>query len=294
MNLLTPPFDDVHVRKAVNYGINKAALQKAWGGVTHGAIGTSIEPPTVLETTKDFNPYATANNQGDVAKAMAEMKLSKYDSNKDGKCDPASVCDNLLMVSRNFAPWIDMDPTIQQNLAEIGIKVKIRELDTSTAYTTIQTVNNLIPIAANAGWGKDYADPYTFAVLFLSSGISCTGQVNYSEIGMTQAQARECGPSVLAAWNKVTNNGANPLPSVDAKGNECYAKQGTDRTNCWTQFDQTLMNDVVPWVPYLWANVIGINASTVTKFEFDQFGGVVSYTHLAVNNGIDPNSVPVG
>jgi peptide/nickel transport system substrate-binding protein len=294
MNMLTPPFDDVHVRKAVNYVINKAALQKAWGGVTHGAIGTSIEPPTVLPDTKDFNPYATTGSQGDVAKAMAEMKLSKYDSNQDGKCDPASVCDNLLMVSRNFAPWLDMDPTIQQNLAEIGIKVKIRELDTSTAYTTIQTVDNLIPIAANAGWGKDYADPYTFAVLFQSAGISCTGQVNYSEVGMTKAQASECGPKVLAAWNKVTNNGANPLPSVDSKANECYALQGTDRETCWTEFDKTLMNDVVPWVPYLWANVIGINANTVTKFEFDQFGGVVSYTHLAVNNNIDPNSVPVG
>src|SRR6266516_6564760 len=38
MNLLTPPFDDIHVRKAVNYAIDKAALQKAWGGPIHGQI----------------------------------------------------------------------------------------------------------------------------------------------------------------------------------------------------------------------------------------------------------------
>jgi peptide/nickel transport system substrate-binding protein len=292
MNLLTPPFDDIHVRKAVNYVINKAALQKAWGGPSHGQIGTSIEPPTVLPTTADFNPYPTPNNQGDLTAAMNEMKQSKYDSNHDGKCD-ASVCNNVLMVSRNISQWLDMDPTIQQDLAEIGINLKIRELDTSTSYTTINTVNNLIPIAANAGWGKDYADPYTFAVLFLSAGIACTGQVNYSEVGMTEAQARECGPETLAAWNAVTNSGANPLPSMDAKGKECYALQGDARTSCWSQFDKTVMNDVVPWVPYLWSNVININASTVTKFEFDQFSGVVSYTHIAVNNGIDPNTVPV-
>ena len=42
------------------------------------------------------------------------------------------------------------------------VKVKPRELASSAAYTTIQTVKNLIPIALNAGWGKDYADPYAF------------------------------------------------------------------------------------------------------------------------------------
>ncbi len=293
MNVLVPPFDDVHVRKAVNYVINKAALQKAWGGASHGAIGTSIEPPTVLPTTADYNPYPSPNNQGDVTAAMNEMKQSKYDSNHDGKCD-ASVCNNVLMVSRNIAQWLDMDPTIQQNLAEIGINVKIRELETGTSYTTIQTVDNLIPIAANAGWGKDYADPYTFSVLFQSSGIACQGQVNYSEVGMTKSQASECGSKVLAAWNAVTNNGANPLPSVDKKANECYGLEGDARTSCWTEFDKTLMEDVVPWVPYLWANVIDINASTLTHFEFDQFGGVVSYTHISVNNGINPTDVPVG
>ena len=293
MNLLTPPFDDLHVRKAVNFVIDKSAVQKAWGGPSHGRIATSIEPPTVLPTTADFNPYPTPNNEGDVSAAMNEMKQSKYDTNQDGKCD-ASVCNDVLMVNRDIQPWTDMGPTVQSNLAEIGINVKVRELDTSTAYTTINTVDNLIPIAANAGWGKDYADPSTFAVLFLSSGIICTGQVNYSEIGMTEAQARECGPKVLAAWNAVTDNGANPLPSMDAKANECYALDGQDRTNCWTDFDKTVMNDVVPWVPYLWANAININASTVTRFEFDQFSGVVSYTHIAVNNGIDPNTVPVG
>jgi len=291
MNLLVPPFDDIHVRKAVNLVIDKAALQKAWGGSTHGQIGTSIEPPTVLATTATYDPYPSANHAGDVQAAMAEMKQSKYDSNGDGKCD-ASVCNDVLMVNRNYAPWTDMEPTIQQNLAEIGINVKMRDLDSSTAYTTIATVNKLIPIASNAGWGKDYADPSTFAVLFESNGISCSGAVNYSNVGMSEAQAKECG--VLDAWNAATNNGANPLPNVDAKFNECNAALGDARTTCWTEFDKNVMENVVPWVPYLWATVIGINADSVTKYEFDQFSGTVSYCHIAVNNGLDPNTVPVG
>jgi peptide/nickel transport system substrate-binding protein len=290
MNLLVPPFDDIHVRKAVNYVIDKQSLQKAWGGPSHGDIATSIEPPTVLPNTASFDPYQTPNNAGDIQAAKDEMKQSKYDSDGDGKCD-SSVCDNVLMINRNYPPWTDMTPTLQENLKAIGINVKIRELDSSTAYTTDQTVNKLVPIAANTGWGKDYADPSTFAVLFDSSGISCEGQVNYSEVGMTEAQAKECG--VTDQWNAATNNGKTPLPSVDQKFDECSAQTGDARDACWAEFDQTVMTDVVPWVPYLWATVIGITADTVTKYEFDQFSGTISYCHIAVNNGLDPNKVPV-
>jgi ABC-type transport system substrate-binding protein len=291
MNLLVPPFDDIHVRKAVNYVLDKAALQKAWGGpVVGGDVATTIEPPTVLGDTADYNPYPSPDNAGDVQAAQDEMKQSKYDSNGDGKCD-ASVCKNVVMVNRNYAPWTDMSPILQDNLSQIGINLKIRELEAGTAYTTIQTVKNLIPIAANAGWGKDYADPYTFAVLFDSSGISCTGQVNYSEVGMTRAQAKECG--VLDAWNAVTDNGKNPVPSVGDKFNQCVAATGDSRNPCWAEFDRDLMENVVPWVPYLWAAFPAVTGDSVTKYEYDQFSGAISYCHIAVNNKIDPETVQV-
>jgi len=292
MNLLTPPFDDIHVRKAVNYVIDKSALQKAWGGpVTGGQVATTIEPPTVLADTAKYNPYPSPNNGGDLQAAMDEMKQSKYDSNHDGKCD-ASVCNNLVMVNRNYSPWTDMTPILQDDLSKIGINVKVRELEAGTAYTTIDTVKNLIPIASNAGWGKDYADPSTFAVLFDSSGISCTGAINYSNIGMSLKQAKECG--VEDAWNAATNNGKNPLPSVDSQFDKCSAEPLDSRSACWASFDKDLMENVVPWVPYLWASFATVTANTVTQFEYDQFAGAISFTHLAVNNGLNPNQVPVG
>lgn len=292
MNLLVPPFDDIHVRKAVNYVIDKAALQKAWGGpVVGGEVATTIEPPTVLGDTADYDPYATPNQQGDVDAAKNEMKQSKYDSDGDGKCDD-DACNDVVMVNRNYAPWTDMSPILQDDLAQIGINLKIRELEAGTAYTTIQTVSNLIPIAANAGWGKDYADPSTFAVLFDSTGVSCTGQVNYSEVGMTEDQAKEC--DVTDAWNAATDNGKNPLPSVDDKFTECSNAAGDARNPCWAEFDKELMENVVPWVPYIWASFATVTTDSVTKFEYDQFSGAISWSHIAVDNKIDPNTVNVG
>jgi ABC-type transport system substrate-binding protein len=181
-------------------------------------------------------------------------------------------------VNRTITPFADMTPTLTQDLASIGIQVKVRELDTGTAYTTIQTLKNLVPIAANAGWGKDYADPSTFAVLFDSSGVNCTGQINYAEIGITAAQAKECG--VTAAYNKYKST----IPDVNDQIKTCNAKTGQDRRNCWIDFDKNLMENVVPWVPYLWGQVLTVIGKSVTKYEFDQFSGSPSFCHIAVNN----------
>jgi peptide/nickel transport system substrate-binding protein len=280
MNLLTPPFDDIHVRKAVNYIIDKAALQKVWGGPIHGSIASHIIPPTVLPGfPADYNPYASAGNAGDLAKAQAEMKLStKYDPQGDGMCD-VDACKNVLFINRNSPPHVDMTPIITADLAKIGITLKARELDSSTAYTTVATVDKLIPIGANAGWGKDYADPSTFAVLFHSSGINCSGGINYSNIGMTAAQAAEC--KVTDAYNAA---GGTSIPSVDSDIDACNKISGDARTQCWVKLDQDLMENVVPWVPYLFANQLTVVGKDVTKYEFDQFSGVISLCHVAVSN----------
>src|SRR3954453_7590895 len=97
MNLTQPPFDDIHVRKAMNYIINKEALRKAWGGPVLGSIATHIAPPVMYNNgLAEYDPYATPNQAGDVDKAAAEMKQSKY-SGGSGKCT-ASACKNVLMI----------------------------------------------------------------------------------------------------------------------------------------------------------------------------------------------------
>ena len=66
MNLTQPPFDDVHVRKAMNWIMDKSALQKAWGGPIPGAIATHIVPPVLYNNgLAEYDPYATPNNAGE-------------------------------------------------------------------------------------------------------------------------------------------------------------------------------------------------------------------------------------
>jgi peptide/nickel transport system substrate-binding protein len=280
MNWATPPFDDVHVRKAANWVMDKAGILQAWGGSTFGDIATHNIPPIVLDDklTADYNPYGTEGNRGDEAKAKEEMKQSKYDSNKDGVCD-AKECSNLVMINRNTPTYADSEAVVVSSLAKIGIKVKPRELASSAAYTTIQTVKNKIPIALNAGWGKDFADAVSFVVpLFDSRSIIPTGNTNYPLLGMTPDQAKTLG---IPYPSGVT------IPSVDADIDACQkipAEQKDQSTQCYADLDKKLMEESVPWVPYLWAKNITVTGNTVTKWEFDQFSGYLSFTQMAVNN----------
>jgi peptide/nickel transport system substrate-binding protein len=280
MNWITPPFDDIHVRKAANWVMDKAGILQAWGGSTFGDIATHNIPPIVLGDAlgSDYNPYPSDGNHGDEAKAKEEMKQSKYDSNKDGVCD-AKECSNLVMINRNTPVYADSEAVVVSSLEKIGIKVKPRELASSAAYTTIQTVKNKIPIALNAGWGKDFADAVSFVLpLFDGRSIIPTGNTNYPLVGLTAAQASNLGVSIPAG---VT------IPSVDADVDACQkipATQADQRNECFANIDKKLMEEVAPWVPYLWAKNITITGSTVTKWEFDQFSGYLAYTQMAVNN----------
>jgi peptide/nickel transport system substrate-binding protein len=273
MNWITPPFDDIHVRKAVNYVMDKQALLRAWGGQIAGDIATHIMPPTVLNNKlgADYNPYPF-----DEAKAKEEMKQSKYDANKDGVCD-AAQCRNLVMINRNVAPWTQMEPVVVSSLQKIGIQVQPRELASSAAYTTIQTVKNKIPIALNAGWGKDYPDPYSFAgVLFTTDAIIPTGNTNYPLVSLTPEKAKELGVEIPA--------GAQ-IPNVSSDIEACQEVTEPDaRTTCFADLDRKLMEEAVPWVPYLWNKVVYITAPSVTKYEYDQSSGEISFVNTAVNN----------
>ena len=56
------------------------------------------------------------------------------------------------------------------------------------------------------------------------------------------------------------------------------------RTTCFVDLDKKLMEQAVPWVPYLWNSVIVITNPSVTKYEFDQFSTEMSITEIAVSN----------
>jgi peptide/nickel transport system substrate-binding protein len=274
MNLTQAPFDDIHIRKAINWVMDKSSLRKAWGGPTAGAIANHIVPDTLFNNQlTGFHPYKTAGDAGDVNKAKAEIKKSKYDSNHDGTCD-AAACKNVLIIADTRSVDKGMVPVIQADAAKVGITFKVRSVN--GAYPVIQTPAKNIPMSTRPGWGKDYADALTFfQALFTSPAIIKQGNTNYSLIGLT--------PKIAAAVGASGN--LKNIPSIDEQFNKCSYLSGQPRLTCFENLDKYLTNNVVPWVPYLWSYALHITSSNVTHWDFDQFGGGTAYAHVSVGRG---------
>jgi len=271
MNLTQPPFDDIHVRKALNWITDKAALRKAWGGPTSGTVANHIVPDTLFNNQlASFQPYKTPGDHGSVAKAKAALKGSKYDTKHNGTCS-AKACKHVLMIADTRAQDGRMLPVLEADAAKIGISYTVRSI--TGAYPAIATPGKNIPIAERPGWGKDYADPLTFfGPLFDGRTIIPSGNSNYSLVGITPATAKKVG----------VKGDVSHVPSVNHDLDHCSTLLGQERLGCYESLDKKLMTQVVPWVPYLWSSTIHILGPKVAKWDFDQFGGSTGYAHVAV------------
>jgi hypothetical protein len=45
-----------------------------------------------------------------------------------------------------------------------------------------------------------------------------------------------------------------------------------------------LTTQIVPWIPYMWANNVNIIGPTVAKWNFDQSTGYMALAHVAVKS----------
>jgi peptide/nickel transport system substrate-binding protein len=268
MNLTQPPFDDIHVRKAMNWVMDKHSLVQAWGGPTIGTVAHHIVPDTLFDNQlSEFDPYATPGDRGSVAKARDALKGSKYGN---GMCT-AKACKGVYLLADTREVDTKMLPVIQADAQKIGITFSVHTVN--GAYPTLQTPSKNIPIGERPGWGKDFADPITFFTpLFDGRTIIPTGNTNYSLVGITPAQCSKL---------KVTGN-CNNVPNVNAQLDKCAALIGQPRMTCYENLDKYMMTKVVPWVPYLWSYAQHITAPNVTQWAFDQFSGSVGYAHVAV------------
>ena len=283
MNVTQPPFDDIHVRRAMNWIMDKYALRQGWGGPVTGAIANHVVPDTLFNfKLQGYKPYKTPGDHGSLAKAKAAMMGSKYDTGNDGMCD-AAACKNVLMLADTRGVDVKMIPVIEQDAKEIGITFTVRTINGD--YPILVQPGKNIPFAERPGWGKDFADPVTFfSPLFDGRTIIPNGNNNFSLVGITPSQCKtlkvtgDCSP-----YNAKTGVG---VPNVDALLDKCEVLTNVEptdaRTVCYEGLDRYLSTQVVPWVPYLWSYVTRITSNNVTHYQFDQFATTPAYSQIAV------------
>jgi peptide/nickel transport system substrate-binding protein len=271
MNLAEPPFDDVNVRKAANYALNKDGMRQLRGGDLLGDIAGHVFLNSFFPNNDlaDYDPYATPNSAGDVNLAKEAMKQSKYDTDGDGLCDDP-VCENVLAITDEADPYPDQAALIQENFAAIGITLDVKPFERGTMYTKCSDPAAHTAICLAPAWGKDYPDPYTFGVPLFSVAYLFPSYGNLALVGADAEYLKKYDYTVTS------------VPSVEDKIDECKALKDEARTTCWAELDRQLMEEVVPWVPYLFDNNIDVLSDRISNYSFDQFAGLAAYDQMAI------------
>ena len=162
MNEKRAPYDDVHVRRAISYAIDREALVKTV------LFGNGTPANSLLMPTVPFYDKATPGQSYDMAKAKAELALSKAPNGFT----------TTYAASSGDATDSQIAQILQASLKQLGITMNISNTDPSALHDLQSALNYDI---SHSYWTMDIADPdelVQFAVLPAGGGHSF--DTNYS------------------------------------------------------------------------------------------------------------------
>jgi peptide/nickel transport system substrate-binding protein len=160
MNTRTPPFDNLKVRQAVNFAINRDALVRIYGGLAQPT--ENVLPPTYPSYKKlNLYPYDLAKAKKliqESGQAGAQVTVWNHDRGNDPKAT-AYLTDVLN---------------------SIGLKAKEKVINSAVYWTTVGNQATKAQIGF-ADWFQDYPHPLDwFDVLLNGERITDTHNNNYS------------------------------------------------------------------------------------------------------------------
>ena len=217
LNTRLPPFDDVRVRRALNYAVDRERLRDTTIGEGLGQPTCQVLPPSFTGYRR-YCPYTAAPSANgtwkgpDMARARALVRASgtagqsvtvwmpgwlRY-NNADGARYVASVLNRLGYRARYR---VHTDPYIEDKLRiQVGF----------------------------FAWGADYATTYSFVV----KPLTCAA---YNPVKMYNTNIAEfCDPAIDAAIER-----AQSLQASDPGAS----------SRLWAKVDRDIV-DLAPWVPY--------------------------------------------
>ncbi|MCW3066353.1 MAG: hypothetical protein JWN32_3525, partial [Solirubrobacterales bacterium] len=191
LNTRKPPTNDVRVRKALNYAVDRQALLKVFGG--QGTPSENLIPPGfgTAFVKHSFYPH-------DMAKALALVSQSGTKG----------------MAVQVWASNTDPQPKAAQYMASVldslGYKATVKTLDEGVYYDTVATQKGDPQVSYN-DWNQDFPEGEDFLdVLFNGEKITNVGNNNGSNVNvpalntqMNAARGMPLGDARNAAWAKV-------------------------------------------------------------------------------------------
>jgi peptide/nickel transport system substrate-binding protein len=250
LNTRVPPFNNLDVRRAVNYAADRRAMSQAMGG--SGQPTCQILPAN-FPGYHAYCPYTTGSTTSgtwtgpDLAKARALVARS-------GTRD----------VKVTVWAWTQADPFntfATKLLRSLGYRVSTKNVSGGyTYFSTVADSRNRAQIGFG-GWSADYPAPSDFFVGLFS-----------------------CASFHPADPNANTNTSEFCDPAIDREMRQALAKQMTDpqaAQQLWQQIDHQIV-DQAPWVPLFTPQNLDVLSKRVGNYQFNPSGPSVLVDQLWV------------
>jgi len=202
MNNREAPFNNVKVRQAVNYAINREALVRIYGGLATPT--QNVLPPTYPQYKKlNLYPYNVAKAKSLIKAAGATgAKVTIWTDDNESRRAPEAA------------------QYLQGVLNQIGMKATLKEIHAAVYWTTVGNQATHAQIGF-ADWFQDYPHPLDwFDVLLNGDRITQTHNNNYANFDDSTVNAQieslkkqpSLTSSVNADWAKLDNTVMQQAP----------------------------------------------------------------------------------
>jgi peptide/nickel transport system substrate-binding protein len=226
INVTRAPLNNLKVRQALQYAVNKKAVQVAAGGAKIGGELASTLITPGIPGYQSYDKYP-ADPTGDLAKAKSLLSQAGHASGI-----------SLTLLTQNDSIHLAEAQAVQSGLTAAGINVRLKPEDSDSFYADAGASKGDYDLAL-LGWLPDYPSAAgNIAPLFDSSQIG-NGNFNSSHYS---------NPAV----DKL-------IAQASAETDQATAKA------LWAQADQTIMADA-PVVPLLYARNAFLRGVNVANF----------------------------
>ena len=218
MNTRVAPFNNLKVRQAVNYAIDRQALVRIYGGLATPT--ENVLPPTYPQYQKtNLYPYNLAKAKQLIVEAGAKgAAVTIWGSNNESRRSPEATA------------------YLQDVLNKIGLNAKLKIINAAVYWTTVgnQATKSQIGFA---DWFQDYPHPLDwFDVLLNGDRITATHNNNYADFDDAAVNAKiaelKKQPTLTGAVNKQwaalgqADHGAGPVGPVHQPAGDRHVQLG--------------------------------------------------------------------
>ena len=146
MNTNLAPFDNIKVRQAVNYAIDRKALVNLFGGPVLASPVCQVLPPG-FPGHVDYCPYTKDPGAKWTAPDMAKAKQLVEESGTKGQ--------KVVIIPEDKAVAKSIGVYLQSVMKELGYDAEVKPISPNIQFTYIQNTNNKVQMSVTQ-WYQDY------------------------------------------------------------------------------------------------------------------------------------------